>query len=115
VAHLYETHDFWHVLTGFAFNEEGEYGVAGVYLGQLRNATFFAFMLSIVLAKTVWKDGDQLGKQFRALVEGYQIGQRSLPMVGLDWSQLWHRDLEELRRELNITEAGRIDQTALAA
>jgi len=35
--------------------------------------------------------------------------------VGLDWSQLWHRDLEELRRELNITEAGRIDQTALAA
>ena len=115
VAHLYETHDFWHVLTGFAFNEEGEYGVAGVYLGQLPNATFFAFMVSIVMMKTVWKDGDQLGKQFRALCEGYQIGQRSLPMVGLDWSQLWHRDLEELRRELNITEAGRIDQTALAA
>lgn len=115
VAHLYETHDFWHVLTGFAFNEEGEYGVAGVYLGQLPNATFFAFMLSIVMLKTVWKDGDQLGKQFSALCEGYQIGQRSLPMVGLDWSQLWHRDLEDLRRELNITEAGRIDQAALAA
>jgi ubiquinone biosynthesis protein COQ4 len=115
MAHMYETHDFWHVLTGFGFDMEGEFGVAGVYMGQLRNVTFFAFMLSILLMKNVWKDRDQLGIRMRAFSEGYQIGQRSQPLIGLDWSQLWHRDMEELRRELNISEAGRIDTTALAA
>ena len=115
MAHVYETHDFWHVLTGFGFDMEGEYGVAGVYMGQLRNNTFLAFMLSVVLLKDVWKDRDHLGQHMRAFCDGYEIGQRSQPMVGLDWSQLWHRDMEELRQELNISEAGRIDTTALAA
>jgi len=115
MAHMYETHDFWHVLTGFGFDMEGEFGVAGVYMGQLRNVTFFAFMVSILLMKNVWKDRDQLGIRMRAFSEGYQIGQRSKPLIGLDWSQLWHRDMEELRQELNISEAGRIDTTAMAA
>jgi ubiquinone biosynthesis protein Coq4 len=112
---LYETHDFWHVLTGFGFNMEGEFGVAGVYLSQLRNNTFFAFMLALVLVKDIWKDRDHLGEHLRAFCEGYQIGRRSLPLVGLNWSQLWQRDIEELRRELNISAEGRIEKTALAA
>jgi ubiquinone biosynthesis protein Coq4 len=115
LAHLYETHDFWHVLTGFGFDMEGEYGVAGVYMGQLRNNTFFAFMIALVLVKDIWKDRDHLGEHLRAYCEGYQIGQRSQPLVGLNWSQLWRRDIEELRQELDISEAGRIDKTALAA
>lgn len=115
LAHLYETHDFWHVLTGFGFNMDGEYGVAGVYMGQLRNSTFFAFMIALVLVRDIWKDRDHLGEHLRAFHQGYQIGQRSQPLVGLDWSQLWERDIEELRQELNISEAGRIEKTALAA
>lgn len=115
LAHLYETHDFWHVLTGFGFNMDGEYGVAGVYMGQLRNSTFFAFMIALVLVRDIWKDRDHLGGHLRAFHQGYQIGQRSQPLVGLDWSQLWQRDIEELRQELNISEAGRINKTVLAA
>lgn len=115
MAHLYETHDFWHVLTGFGFDMEGEYGVAGVYLGQMRNNTFLAFMLALVLVKDIWKDRGHLGEHVRAFCDGHRIGQRSQPMIGLDWSQLWERDMEELRQELNISEAGRIETAALAA
>jgi ubiquinone biosynthesis protein Coq4 len=81
----------------------------------LRNNTFFAFMIALVLVKDIWKDRDHLGEHLRAYCEGYQIGQRSQPLVGLNWSQLWRRDIEELRQELDISEAGRIDKTALAA
>ena len=115
MAHVYETHDFWHVLTGFGFDMEGEYGVAGVYMGQMRNNTFLAFMLAIVLVKDIWNDRDHIGEHIRAFCDGHRIGQRSLPMIGLDWSQLWERDMEELRQELNISEAGRIEKAALAA
>ena len=115
MAHMYETHDFWHVLTGFGFDMEGEYGVAGVYMGQMRNNTFLAFMLALILVKDLWKDRDHIGEHIRAFCEGHRIGQRSQPMIGLDWSQLWERDMEELRRELNISEAGRIEKAALAA
>lgn len=115
MAHLYETHDFWHVLTGFGFDMEGEFGVAGVYMAQLRNFGFGGFMLSILMMKTTWKDRDQLGEQMQAFCDGYQIGRRSQPLIGLDWSQLWERDMEDLRQELNISEAGRMDITALAA
>lgn len=115
MAHVYETHDFWHVITGFGFDMEGEYGVGGVYLGQMRNNSFLVFMTALLLLKDIWKDRDNLGKHLRAFCDGYEIGQRSLPMIGLDWSQLWQRDMEELRQELNISEAGRMDITALAA
>jgi len=115
VAHLYETHDFWHVLTGFDFDMEGEFGVGGFYLAQLPGCTFFAFMTSLLMLKTVWKERDQLAVQIQAFCQGYEIGQRSSPLIGLDWSQLWYRDLDELRQELGIVEAGRIDITAIAA
>ena len=115
MAHMYETHDFWHVLTGFGFDMEGEYGVAGVYMGQMRNNTFLAFMLALVLVKDLRKDRENLGKHIQAFCDGHRISQRSQPIVGLDWSALWERDIEELRQELNISEAGRIEKVALAA
>ena len=115
IAHMYETHDFWHVLTGFNFDLEGELGVAGVYMAQLPNATFFGFMLSIIMLKIVWQNPGEHGAMFAALNQGYQIGQRCEPLLGLDWQELWHRDLDELRRELGIDEAGRLEAFAQAA
>ena len=48
MAHLYETHDFWHVLTGNYFDMNGEFGVAGVYLGQMPKFSFIAFFTAIL-------------------------------------------------------------------
>jgi ubiquinone biosynthesis protein Coq4 len=115
MAHLYETHDFWHVLTGFDFDLEGELGVGGVYMAQLPNATFFGFMLSLIMLKVVWKHPEQHGAILAAFNEGYRIGQRCQPLLGLDWQQLCKRDLNELRSELNIDDAGRIEAFARAA
>ncbi len=115
MAHLYETHDFWHVLTGFDFDLEGELGVGGVYMAQLPNATFFGFMLAVIMLKVVWKHPEQHGDILAAFNEGYRIGKRCKPLIGLDWQSLWSRDLKELRRELNIDDAGRIEAFAEAA
>ena len=114
-AHLYDTHDIWHVLTGFDFDLEGEMGVGGVYMAQLPNATFFGFMTAIILAKVVWKHPGQHGDIIASMHEGYRLGKKCKPLIGLDWESLWSRDLEELRRELGVEQAGRIDNVLLAA
>jgi ubiquinone biosynthesis protein Coq4 len=106
MAHLYETHDFWHVLTGHYFNMDGEYGVSGFYMAQMPKFSFFAFFLSLLTLQHVWKKRDSLGGIVRAFCKGYDIGSKAKCVVGLDWENIYHRDLNELREELGIIEAG---------
>lgn len=115
MAHMYETHDFWHMLTGFSYDLKGEWGIAGVYMGQLPRFTFGAFMMSIIFLQGVFYRRDELGVNMKAFVDGYQLGRDAKCMVGLDWASLWHRDLDELRQELNIREAGGFAELAQAA
>jgi len=41
--HLFQTHDIWHVLTGWSNDEVGEVGLAGFYCGQLGSPPFLYF------------------------------------------------------------------------
>ena len=72
-------------------------------------------MLSLIMLKVVWQHPEQHGAILAAFNEGYRIGQRCQPLLGLDWQQLCKRDLNELRSELNIDDAGRIEAFARAA
>lgn len=115
MGHIYETHDFWHVLTGHHFDIEGEYGVSGFYMAQLPNFSFMAFFTSIINLQHVWSKRNDISKVTRAFCEGYEIGRRAKCVVGLDWENIYSKNLEELRRELNISEAGKLPELQLAA
>ncbi len=115
IAHLYETHDFWHVLTGNYFNMEGEFGIGGVYLGQMPKFSFIAFFMSLLTLQHVWKKRDALGDMYKAFNQGYELGQNAKCLVGLDWENIYHRNLDELRAELNISEAGKLPEKLLQA
>ena len=106
MAYAYETHDFWHLLTGFYYNLEGEFGVAGFYMGQLPRFSFIAFFSAILMLRTVWNDRDAVATHTRAFVEGYEMGRNAECLFGLDWASAYDRNIEELRREWRITEAG---------
>ncbi len=50
IAHFYETHDLWHVLTGFDTSASGEAGLQAFYVAQ--NESFLPFfLLSAILLK----------------------------------------------------------------
>ena len=116
MAYSYETHDLWHLLTGFYYNLEGEFGVAGFYMGQMPKHAFVAFFTAILLVRTVWNDRDALATHLAAFVEGYELGKRAKCLIGLDWGAAFDRDLEELRVEWNVHNAGRFPAAeALAA
>ena len=116
MAYSYETHDLWHVLTGFYYDLEGEFGVAGFYMGQIPKYSFVAFFTSILLLRTVWSDRDAVATHMAAFVKGYELGKESKCLIGLDWADSFERDLDELRSEWGVCSAGKFPEVeAIAA
>ena len=101
MAHLFETHDIWHVITGWGNDEVGEVGLGGFYLAQLE-LPLIALMLALILLNTVTRAPGTLRERMDALVAGYQMGQAAGPLFGTRWDERWARSLEDLREGFAI-------------
>jgi ubiquinone biosynthesis protein COQ4 len=103
--HLFQTHDIWHVLTGWSNDDVGEVGLAGFYCGQLGSPPFFIFLLSLILLKKVMRKNNDIDEHISAFCAGYRAGQAAKPLFGIDWSTRWDIPLHEQRRILDIDSA----------
>lgn len=101
MAHLFETHDLWHVATGWGNDELGEVGLGGFYLAQL-GLPLIALMLVLILLNTITRRPAELRARMDALVAGHQMGKSARPLFGLRWDEMWARPLADLRRELAL-------------
>jgi ubiquinone biosynthesis protein Coq4 len=99
--HMYQTHDVWHVVTGWGNDLAGEVGLGGFYAAQLGNPAFFGYMMALVLLNVVMRRAD-LGDVFAAFAAGYQGGSRSQPLFGAAWEDLFTLPLEEVRGRFDI-------------
>ena len=86
LSHLFQTHDIWHVVTGWGNDMSGEVGLGGFYVAQLRAPSFFAFLFALVLLNTVFFARGTFGERMEALVAGYEAGKRAEPLLCVDWS-----------------------------
>ena len=114
MAHLFETHDLWHVATGWGNDEIGEVGLGGFYLAQL-GLPLIAIMLVLILVNTVTRRPTTLRERMDALVAGYQMGKAASPLFGLRWDELWSKPLAELRSELRLDPEGAFGEGIRAA
>lgn len=101
LAHAYETHDIWHVVTGCGNDEPGEFAVAGFYVAQTE-APFFAFLLGVVMFNTAFFKQDQFRERMQGLALGFLAGTRAQPLFGTDWVSLWSVPIEQVRQDLGI-------------
>lgn len=102
-AHLYETHDVWHVITGFAPDVAGELGLQAFYLAQLEGPLPVA-ILAAGLLNTLGTLGEARARM-DAIVRGWELGNRARPFFGVRWADLLARPLAEVRRELGVEPA----------
>lgn len=100
--HLYQTHDIWHVATGWGNDEVGEYGLGAFYTAQLAGPTFFGFLLGLAALSTVFRRRS-FAEFMEAVVAGYEMGERSEPLFGVDWSALWALPLGDVCARFGIT------------
>jgi ubiquinone biosynthesis protein COQ4 len=102
LSELISTHDIWHVTTGWGNDEIGEYGLGGFYVAQLAGASFFGFLLGLAALSTVFRR-KSFAEFIAAVTAGYQIGKRTEPLFGVDWSQYWSMPLTEVRSRLGLS------------
>ncbi len=99
-----QTHDIWHVLSGFGTDEFGEGGLQGFYFAQFTNGQS-ALIASAAMLKSVLRGrfGD-LEKHVDAFCEGYCNGKRAERLLEVRWEELWGESVHCLRRRYRIAE-----------
>lgn len=113
--HLRETHDLWHVVTGFDTDIPGELGLQAFYCAQVKGP-LPVLILSMGLLNTLFMAMDDLDDRMTAISHGFQLGKRTKSLFGLDFRAHFERPLADLRRELGLpVDAPKAVQAALAA
>jgi ubiquinone biosynthesis protein COQ4 len=97
-----QTHDVWHVLTGFGTDEFEEVGIQGFYAGQ-----FVSSMSGLIGAGAFFKSimrcrFSELQKHMDSFCEGYCAGKRAENLLAVKWEELWSESLDSLRRRYLI-------------
>jgi ubiquinone biosynthesis protein Coq4 len=106
-----QTHDIWHVLTGFGTDEFEEVGIQGFYAGQFTSSMSAiigagAFLKSILRCRF-----DELQKHMDSFCEGYCAGKRAENLLAVKWEELWGESVDSLRRRYRIDLPGRTQTT----
>ena len=104
-AHLYETHDIWHVVTGFGTDVAGEMGLQAFYFAQFP-AFLSAAILSAALLNTMMFAMDDRDRRMEATARGWDLGKRAKPLFGVNWAARWNEPLEDVRASLAIPREG---------
>jgi len=101
-AHLYETHDLWHVVTGFEPDPAGEAGLQAVYAAQLPGMLPAALVSALLLNAAIERSSIKTKERFDAVARGWELGQRAELLFGYPWRERLATPLAEVRRELGI-------------
>jgi ubiquinone biosynthesis protein Coq4 len=113
-AHLYETHDVWHVATGFGTDLIGELGLQAFYLAQIPGP-LPALLVAVGFLRSAIYDQELTVPFMDALVSGWRMGTSARPLFGVHWDELWSTPVDDVRRRLGVAPAAVIPPVAIAA
>ena len=102
LAHIRETHDLWHIATGFDTSIIGEIQLEAFYVAQLYSSRFWLALLAKNLLKAVVDDIESASKYMDGLTQGWTMAQKAKPLFGIRWNTLWETSLQDIRSSLNI-------------
>ncbi|MEM8777758.1 MAG: Coq4 family protein [Cyanobacteria bacterium P01_G01_bin.49] len=102
IAHLTETHDIWHVVTGSNTDIFGEMKLEAFYVAQLYASRFWLGLLTKNLLKAVVYDVELSSRYLDAITEGWIMARKAEPLFGIEWDQLWEIPLVQIRKDLQI-------------
>lgn len=109
---LRQTHDLWHVMTGFGVSHPEELGLLAFYTA-LTEAPLSPFMVGGALIKAALKENAIVRPIFDNLAKGYAMGLKARQMFALDWENNWKTPLEDLRKKYHIKALPNLEQNLL--
>lgn len=100
-AHLYETHDVWHVATGFGSDVAGELGLQAVYAAQLPGRLAPILIAGGLVQAALWVKRD-FAARLESVAQGHRMGREGEPLFGVRWNEMWDLPLETVRSRLGL-------------
>lgn len=101
LAHIYETHDIWHVVAGFDTDVPGELGLQAFNMAQFPGRVGL-MLLAAGMLNTLIYNPDQREARLSEIARGWQLGRSCEPFFGVRWAEQWDRPLDEIREELGV-------------
>lgn len=99
VQRIRQTHDLWHVLTGYATDIPGELALQAFYYGLIGLPSSLLISLFGTLRYTRRFRRTNL---LRAVHKGYQRGRQAAFLPTVRWEEMWQQPLTEVRRRVGI-------------
>ena len=99
-----QTHDIWHVVTGFGVDVNAELGLKAFEIAQVHR-TLSAMLVAGGLLRTLFKTPETLDGLLEQIAIGYRMGARAKPFLAQKWEEHWEKPLSEWRQELNVEPA----------
>ena len=94
-----DSHDLWHVTTGYGRDGLGELALLAFYYAQTRNRGIGFIVLMGALQGM--KDAPKIGI-WKAVREGYRLGKRAERLSAVDWEALLDLPVVEVRKRLGM-------------
>jgi ubiquinone biosynthesis protein COQ4 len=97
-----ETHDLWHVITGFGTSVPHELGLQAFMFAQILTplAPILICARSLI---SVFKNPSEVLETFDQVSKGWVMGRRSRLIFALDWENSWKTPLQDLRSQYGIS------------
>ncbi|MCC2678607.1 MAG: hypothetical protein K0R29_1183 [Pseudobdellovibrio sp.] len=100
-SRVYQTHDFWHVLTGYSINLEDEMALQAFSVGQYKQPTGMTIIAGGII-HMMQSHPERSYMIMNAITEGYERGLKAKLLLNINIFQYLEWPLEDVRKELNI-------------
>lgn len=98
---LSQTHDIWHIVTGFDVSSIGEIGLQAFHLPQFPYPLAAMLLANSLMSSTLLAP-EELPKLLDAIDLGWQMGKAAKPLFAQKWEEAWDKPLVQWQAELNI-------------
>lgn len=98
---LRQTHDVWHIVTGFDTDIAGELGLKAFELAQTRRP-MAVVLLAGGLLKALTQAPESLTDLLQQISKGYQLGLQTKPFLAQKWEEAWDKPLLQWQSELGV-------------
>lgn len=107
---LRQTHDVWHVLTGYRPDVAGEVALQAFTFAQTRMPS-----AGLIAAAGTARWAFRARGLAKMTLDGYRRGKRAQFLASVRWEDRWTRSVDEVRREFGITPATAKEVAATSA
>ncbi|KYC43122.1 ubiquinone biosynthesis protein [Scytonema hofmannii PCC 7110] len=98
---LSQTHDIWHIVTGFDTSAIGEIGLQAFHLPQFPYPLATMLVANSLMSSTLLAP-EELSQLLEAIAQGWQMGKTAKPLFAQKWEEVWDKPLAQWQAEVNI-------------